>query len=564
MQKPEIRSLLLLTFIAFTPLFAETLFGQQQPFPTLFTNKWCQGKVTDAKGYPTPIEGFAALWKDYRDAKNVKDDNKARVARRFLGYYLDSRQQVGCVADLILRADAKVVSHQLVSSMTAQFVTAVEKQAGSSVASSGTTNAISKNLTSSLLSLANEYGALTSSTSGQTTTVGGTLDQLLIPLERSSNGLISDCAVALIKNATCVSSDLLGVLGRVSYSASLDLSQPSTITGSATEQAAGGAQQVTGTQGDNSFSLSQFTAKVLMYAYKPSASDLKAESDAEKFTPAAASKIKELRDLQDAVDEKWEVWQNDAKDALLAADETNIAHVMDVQTQKLIQLLSGAISKSNSEEELVSIALGIAAAEANDATTERTVYDKALWKKPLASFEYDFNTPANQPTNSTFRLIYGQSLNKSKSLKITANGAASIYDSQPSSSIPGASRLRDTQFGAEGDYTIPAVGMLNSSLLSMAYYFQDQTSPAILNVTPSSPLSGISFTGLSSSATQVFTQTGHIHLGQVKLTLGNSSSGFSLPISVTASNRTELVVNNKISIRPQIGISYSFDSLLSK
>jgi hypothetical protein len=106
--------------------------------------------------------------------------------------------------------------------------------------------------------------------------------------------------------------------------------------------------------------------------------------------------------------------------------------------------------------------------------------------------------------------------------------------------------------------------MLNSSLLSMAYYFQDQTSPAILNVTPSSPLSGISFTGLSSSATQVFTQTGHIHLGQVKLTLGNSSSGFSLPISVTASNRTELVVNNKISIRPQIGISYSFDSLLSK
>lgn len=301
-----------------------------------------------------------------------------------------------------------------------------------------------------------------------------------------------------------------------------------------------------------------------MYAYKPSASDLKAESDAEKFTPAAASKIKELRDLQDAVDEKWEVWQNDAKDALLAADETNIAHVMDVQTQKLIQLLSGAISKSNSEEELVSIALGIAAAEANDATTERTVYDKALWKKPLASFEYDFNTPANQPTNSTFRLIYGQSLNKSKSLKITANGAASIYDSQPSSSIPGASRLRDTQFGAEGDYTIPAVGMLNSSLLSMAYYFQDQTSPAILNVTPSSPLSGISFTGLSSSATQVFTQTGHIHLGQVKLTLGNSSSGFSLPISVTASNRTELVVNNKISIRPQIGISYSFDSLLSK
>jgi hypothetical protein len=106
--------------------------------------------------------------------------------------------------------------------------------------------------------------------------------------------------------------------------------------------------------------------------------------------------------------------------------------------------------------------------------------------------------------------------------------------------------------------------MLNSSSLGLAYYFQDQTSPAILNITPSSPLTGIGFTGLSSSATQVFTQTGYIHLGQLKLTLGNSNSGFSLPISVTASNRTELIVNNKISVRPQIGISYSFDSLLSK
>ncbi|MGA3131303.1 MAG: hypothetical protein ABSD59_10910 [Terracidiphilus sp.] len=584
-----------LSLLVLLPSCAGTMLAQEPKFPTLFTNAYCQGKVGNATGDPSSdaASGFAALWQDYRkalvaengfkkmmnpdsesDQNHLKDlDNNTETFKRLLTYYLDANQQVGCVADLILRSDSrrdKFASKQIVSNLTSQFVSAVEKQAGSAVSSSGTTNVISKNLTSTLLSLSNEYGALTSSTSGQTTTVSGTLDQLVFPLEKHSDGLFSECAVALVAKAVCVNSNLLGVLGRVSYSAALDLNQPSTITGTATGQATGGAQQITGAQGGNSLGLSQFTAKYLVYAAQPSANDMLYEANSDKFTSAAFSKVQALRNLQVGIDQgskdpkEWENWLEKTVHLILDSDESQIEgqeSAFDSQIDDLVTMLENAKGNTGGRPAVISAALAVAAGEASDAASARSVYDKALWKKPLVSLEYDFNTPANQPTNSVFNLIYGQSF---KQWKVTFNGGASIYNSPPSSSIPGAGRLRYAQVGAEGDYTIPAIGKLDTSALSLAYYFQDQTSPSILNVTPSSPLSGISFTGLSSTATQVFTQAGNIHLGQVKLTLGSSSSGFSFPVSVTVSNRTELVDNSTIQVRPQIGINYSFDSLLGK
>ena len=97
---------------------------------------------------------------------------------------------------------------------------------------------------------------------------------------------------------------------------------------------------------------------------------------------------------------------------------------------------------------------------------------------------------------------------------------------------------------------------------SVAYYFQDQTSPAILNVTPSGPVSGVTFAGLSSNATQVFAQKGKISIGQLRISLGSSKSGLRFPIAITGSNRTELITASKLGA--QIGISYDFDSLFTK
>jgi hypothetical protein len=182
---------------------------------------------------------------------------------------------------------------------------------------------------------------------------------------------------------------------------------------------------------------------------------------------------------------------------------------------------------------------------------------------PVLSMEYDYNTPASQPSNSTIRLI-GQ-YSKSNWTG-TLNAAGSFYNSTPSSAIPGAGRVRDFQVAAETTYNFgkgktpnPVFG---NSTVSLAYYYQDQTSPAILNVTPGQPVTGITFTGLPSTATQVYAARGVINIAQAKFTLNPANSGFNIPVSVTWSNRTELVTSP--AWKGQIGISYDLDSLFSK
>jgi hypothetical protein len=538
-------------------LGGNAVLAAQTALPKLFTNDGCQ------ESFQGNWNNYQSHLNDYQTAKQQgrNTDDAERLIKddeRLLKQDLDPRVQAGCVSDLLARTFSADVDRVIIKNAIGHLVSAVEKQAGSSVSSSGSTNVIPKNFTSSLLSIANEYGALTSSTSGQTTTISGSLDQLLSPFAGGLSGLAAECAVQIVKSPLCVDSTFLDVLGRVSYSASLDLSQPSTITGTTTGQASGGAQQVTGTQGGNNFSLTQFTAKLLLFGSKPSMGDLQTAWASKSPASDVVTKWAQVSGLINEKNKgKFAEWESKTATMLLNAGADQIEAVM----KERIVLLLPILESGNDVASVINVVLGYADSVAKNAVTERQVFDKVMWAKPLLSAEYDFNSPASQPTNSTFRIIYGQSV---KSWKVTANGAVSIYNSQPSSSIPGAGRFRDAQFGAEADFTIPKMEKLDNSTFSLAYYFQDQISPAILNVTPSSPLTGISFTGLPSSATQVFTQAGQIHLGQLKLTLGSSGSGFSLPISVTASNRTELVDNNKIIIRPQIGISYSFDSLLGR
>ena len=77
--------------------------------------------------------------------------------------------------------------------------------------------------------------------------------------------------------------------------------------------------------------------------------------------------------------------------------------------------------------------------------------------------------------------------------------------------------------------TPPKLPKIGQTTLSLAYYFQRQESPSILNVTPGSPITGITFTGLPANASQVFAQKGDIHLAQLKWALGN---GQECPLSI--------------------------------
>jgi hypothetical protein len=450
------------------------------------------------------------------------------------------------------------------------FKTSVKdfQQNGASVSGSGSTNLVSKNVSSYVLSLASEYGALTETTSGQTTTLAGSLDGIPLALEAHSQGLFAECGAALV--GKCLPSKWFDSLGRVSYSIALNSTPGSQLTGTATGQPQGNSQQVTlNTQG-NAVSVGQITSKVALiqppvtYAeYTKALDNLDTQTDKSKLSQAG----KILQNAQEQLlnyqhnAAGYETWVDIAAQSLSAVGADKVVDAWRSQGPELARILeegAGQQRKGPSSDALTQAALTFASAYAGYSSSERAFYNANQVGKPLLSFEYDDNRPANQPSNSVFRLIYGQSVGK---WIFTGNGAASIYNSSPSSSIPGASRLRDIQIGLEADRDLGSLWILGSATGSATYYFQHQSSPAILNVNPSSPVNGITITGLPANATQIFTQKGNISIAQVKLALGSNKSNLRFPIAVTWSNRSELIA--KPAWRGQIGISYDFDSLFS-
>ena len=187
-------------------------------------------------------------------------------------------------------------------------------------------------------------------------------------------------------------------------------------------------------------------------------------------------------------------------------------------------------------------------------------FSAILAAPPVLTTEYDWNRPSSATSNSVFRAIYQKSF---RPLTVTLNGAVSIYD-QPQPNVPGAGRLRDSQFAAEVAHaaalTLPLSTHATNFTLSAAFYDQYQSSPAILNVTPGAPANGVTFVNLPSTATQVYGTKGNIAIGQLKVTAGGGSA-VTVPFSVTYSNRSELIT--KSTWKAQIGISYDFDSLFS-
>ena len=181
-----------------------------------------------------------------------------------------------------------------------------------------------------------------------------------------------------------------------------------------------------------------------------------------------------------------------------------------------------------------------------------------LAKSSVIAVEYTDKRPLGQTPVNNVRLIVDKPL--TAQAKITANGAVDFYGSVPQ--MPGLSRFRDAQAGVEIDYGIlggRSVG--GPATLSGAGYYQYQHSAVLLNVDATSPLTGITFSGLPADAGTMFAKTGSIWLAQVKLSVAPGGKSVKIPLSVTYSNRTELL--NKPNWRAQIGVAYDFDSLAS-
>jgi hypothetical protein len=449
----------------------------------------------------------------------------------------------------------------------AKKIKSFAQQEGSSSGTGGSTNLTSKGIAAKFISLASEYGALTQSTSNMTTTVQGTLAG--IPVVLLKKNLAEDCSTRLVALVPCFHHNVINWLNRISYSVSFDSSQNGqSLTATASGSAQANVQPATFT--GNRHTINAVSGKFIAI---PGAIDLnKLQTTYNQFESAAQSaatsgdadffKLKEVSRGAEFLSKQTTVVNQLTGLIDNKADDQAILDNWSHAGTTLVEGLGVPANISSDEAAGNDVILRAVrfAMEYSAYIAREQEAALSLAKPPVLSFEYDENRPAGQPTNSVFRAIYQHKFNIAT---VTANGAFSIYDSDPSSSIPGASRLRDIQAAAQADHDFQLNSAVTGKIgmtLTGAFYFQHQSSPAILNVDPSAPVPGVTFTGLPANATQVFAEKGNIGIGQLKLSVG-SGSNIKVPISLAYSNRTELIT--KPTWRGQIGISYDFDSLFA-
>lgn len=130
-------------------------------------------------------------------------------------------------------------------------------------------------------------------------------------------------------------------------------------------------------------------------------------------------------------------------------------------------------------------------------------------------------------------------------LDMTSNFSIAFFDEKRNGM---KSVLRDIRLGVEGKFKLRAVNGYGRPTLSFAglYTYLHQ-----------SPL-GIGITAFNGAA---ITEKGHMGVFQTKLEFPAANNGMRIPLSLTISNRTELIKESEV--RGQIGVSFNLDSLFA-
>lgn len=430
-----------------------------------------------------------------------------------------------------------------------------DKQTGTAPAGAGSTSVVAQGPVAKILSVAAEYGALTQSVNGQVVTVRGNLAG--VPSALVKKDVFPYCVGSEASSGYCVEKSLIGVLKRFSFGVSFDPSRTQTLTAepAPSDSPAGDPQPVTFT-GD-SREISSASVRVELWNRRDASS---VEFAKEWRAKVGAAMDAASADLLRAGDFAVEVMNLPAHDpwfkaslAAVRAAGTDRGRVVKALTSSLQQLAIHASGIPGFQER---VADALAAYSRFFLAQDELIESLAM--KTVLAFEYNNNRPAVQPATSNYRLILDYPI--SKQTKLVANGTVTFYDSLPADQTI-LKRYRDAQVGVQLDQGLGDASILGPAVFSLAGYFQYQHSPALLEVDPSKPIAGLTFTGLPENAKKVLATTGNIWLFQAKLSLVPAGSSVKIPLSVTWSNRTELI--DKPVWRGQIGLSYDLDSLFA-
>jgi hypothetical protein len=481
------------------------------------------------------------------------------------------------------------------------------KQQSNQAGSSGTTSSVSKPAGST--SLIQDVGGVSATSNGSALTFQFAPGDLVQQL--ASAGVIDFCT-STIKSPKCTPTSRQGALAPATFSVTANTTSPGTsVTGTAA--GSGTAVPVTLNSLSDTLTFGGVTAKyAFLYKNRVSsgtANNTLSPADTAALEAKALGNLS--NDLSSCI--AYGKWQSNPATRANATQAMTVAqsgkdsvalYSFVADAYKDLYAMMGKdptckkpLSEIHDTLSTVSAYQAAIAAQNNIATSKTAT--------PLLGIEYDFTTPANKPSYHSAKLNFSwqsevgcnaqvegtatkalktagtkatsstsplascpatggaskaTSTTASPTWTISASGGADIYTDAPSSTIPSASRLRDVQAGAE--ITFVTTNLFKNSLsmsnffskvgdpsVVFAYYYQDQTSPSILNGPPST----ITFNGLPTTASQVFAARGPINVGQVRLGFGTGSN-LRFPIAVSYSNRSDLIVHPFVGV--QFGLSY--------
>jgi hypothetical protein len=401
-----------------------------------------------------------------------------------------------------------------------------DKQVGAPANTSGGTSLVSKGAVPSILGFAVENGALTQSATDSAVTLRGTLVGWL-DLVRTHGFIDSyDDDAAII-----------GALRAVSYSLSLDTS---TAVEESDEDTGPGLNPIAqfnqiGKQ------LTSYSVRVAVWDQR----DPRRKANREKVGQALLDKGIAINTSLNFLDpllnsDEYEQWLFQSQYMLAAPglSENEVLRILGRQIELLRQM---ALARVPDLTDHVEVALR-AFSSYNKARLD--VFN-SLQHSPLVTIEYVANRLDTLPNQRVVRLVAeGQ---WGPRLDLTGNLAWTFQEREEAESAQLA-LFRDFQASVQAEIPLgkrsstSSAGSLTKPSVAFAYLTQDVKEDA-----------AVSFAGKS-----YLVAPGRIHVAQAKVTIPAKGSGLKVPLSVSWSNRTELVQESHV--RAQIGVTWDFDA----
>jgi hypothetical protein len=409
-----------------------------------------------------------------------------------------------------------------------------DKQVGATASAAGTTSSTTKGTVPALLGFAVENGALLKSTNGSTVTFQA------VPL----NVVKALAAHDYIASAPRpVPGTLSGILSDVSVSVSFDTSRgtpANTFTGNADQVSAYGLRyQILNWRDPRNVRYAKAWEAIRTGPAAALAAKINTLGAALRAPAALPPEARPSPTTIAALDE----WRTATAKLIENATVDDLETVAAKQAEKF---------KAIAEQSPVLMEqINDAGRALVDYFLNRNDEIKRVTKSLALAFEYnEIRQPApDKPDNavpdiSSLKLVFAKGFVDGP--EATGNVSVNLFHHRPAGSTVG--NVRDVQASAQLDVPLPEIRNIGRMIVSLS---------GLVEVLREEPLGQKIVINTVS-----VDRTGTIGLFQAKLSIPAKGSGVTIPIAVTWSNRTELVLER--TTRANIGITLDFDKLFAK